>query len=130
MMFLHDEGGMHQVKEWPNYVLKTHRIEYLRKRNVNRVCVWGDRQKEVPRLLCRRVEGRDRRHRQPKFDVCLPDYEWVTAAEERRAKEEACAVSFWPARVCHGRARGGTRRPFPPEDESAALARQSRPEGV
>ena len=29
IMFIHDEGGMHQVKAWPNHVLKTHRIEYF-----------------------------------------------------------------------------------------------------
>ncbi len=88
IMFLHDEGGMHQVKAWPNHVLKTHRIEFLRKRNVNRVCVWGQRQKDVLSSYAEELKDVIAVTGTPKFDLCLPDYAWVTAAksEEIRAK--------------------------------------------
>jgi surface carbohydrate biosynthesis protein len=88
IMFLHDEGGMHQVKAWPNHVLKTHRIEFLRKRNVNRVCVWGERQKNVLSSYAEELKDVIAVTGSPKFDLCLPDYAWVTAAksEEIRAK--------------------------------------------
>jgi surface carbohydrate biosynthesis protein len=88
VMFLHDEGGMHQVKEWPNFVLKTHRIEYLRKRNVNRVCVWGDRQKEVLGSYAGELKDAIVVTGTPKFDVCLPGYEWVTAAESDELRKK------------------------------------------
>ena len=47
IMFLHDEGGIHQVSVWTENVLKKHRVDDLRKRDITRVCVWGDRQREV-----------------------------------------------------------------------------------
>jgi surface carbohydrate biosynthesis protein len=88
IMFLHDEGGMHQVKAWPNHVLKTHRIEFLRKRNVNRVCVWGERQKEVLSSYATELKDVIAVTGSPKFDLCLPEYDWVTAAKvsQLRAK--------------------------------------------
>jgi len=78
IMFLHDEGGMHQVKAWPNHVLKTHRIEFLRKRHVNRVCVWGERQKEVLSAYAEELRDIIAVTGSPKFDLCLPEYAWVT----------------------------------------------------
>jgi surface carbohydrate biosynthesis protein len=81
IMFLHDEGGMHQVKAWPNHVLKTHRIEFLRKRNVNRVCVWGERQKSVLSSYAEELRDVIAVTGSPKFDLCLPDYAWVTATK-------------------------------------------------
>jgi surface carbohydrate biosynthesis protein len=88
IMFIHDEGGMHQVKTWPYHVLKTHRVEYLRKRNINRVCVWGQRQKEVLSHYARELDNAIRVTGTPKFDLCSPRYAWVTKAknEEKKAK--------------------------------------------
>lgn len=83
IMFLHDEGGMHQVKTWPNHVLKTHRIEYLRKRNVNRVCVWGERQKDVLGSYAAELKDVIAVTGSPKFDLCLPSYSWVTASKTK-----------------------------------------------
>jgi surface carbohydrate biosynthesis protein len=88
IMFLHDEGGMHQVKAWPNHVLKTHRIEYLRKRNVNRVCVWGERQKSVLSSYAEELKDVIAVTGTPKFDLCLPDYAWVTAAKSKQLREK------------------------------------------
>ena len=88
IMFLHDEGGMHQVKEWPNHVLKTHRIEYLRKSKVNRVCVWGERQKKVLSSYADELKDVIAVTGSPKFDLCLPDYAWVTAAKSQELRDK------------------------------------------
>jgi surface carbohydrate biosynthesis protein len=88
IMFLHDEGGMHQVKAWPNHVLKTHRIEFLRKRNVNRVCVWGERQKHVLSSYAEELKDVIAVTGSPKFDLCLPDYAWVTAAKSEEIRQK------------------------------------------
>jgi surface carbohydrate biosynthesis protein len=92
IMFLHDEGGMHQVKAWPNHVLKTHRIEFLRERNVNRVCVWGQRQKDVLSSYAEELKDVIAVTGSPKFDLCLPDYAWVTAAKSEEIRNRY--VSF------------------------------------
>lgn len=83
IMFLHDEGGMHQVKAWPNHVLKTHRIEFLRKRKINRICVWGERQKEVLSSYAAELKDVIAVTGTPKFDLALPDYAWVTAEKSK-----------------------------------------------
>jgi surface carbohydrate biosynthesis protein len=88
IMFLHDEGGMHQVKAWPSHVLKTHRIEFLRKRNVNRVCVWGERQKDVLSSYAEELKSVIAVTGSPKFDLCLPDYAWVTARKSEELREK------------------------------------------
>jgi surface carbohydrate biosynthesis protein len=88
IMFLHDEGGMHQVKAWPSHVLKTHRIEFLRKRNVNRICVWGERQKEVLSDYANELKDVISVTGSPKFDLCLPDYDWLTRAKSRALREK------------------------------------------
>ena len=88
IMFLHDEGGMHQVKAWPNHVLKTHRIEYLRKRNVTRICVWGERQKNVLSSYAEELKDVIAVTGTPKFDLCLPKYAWVTAARSEAIRNK------------------------------------------
>jgi surface carbohydrate biosynthesis protein len=88
IMFLHDEGGMHQVKAWPNHVLKTHRIEFLRKRAINRVCVWGERQKSVLSSYAEELSDVIAVTGTPKFDLCLPRYAWVTAAQSEAIRSK------------------------------------------
>ena len=88
IMFIHDEGGMHQVKAWEHHVLKTHRIEHLRKRRMDRVCVWGERQRAL--LSSYAMELRDFIviTGSPRFDLCRPGFDWVTRqkANEKRDK--------------------------------------------
>jgi len=88
IMFLHDEGGMHQVQAWPSHVLKTHRIEYLRKRKVNRICVWGERQKDVLSSYAKELTDVIAVTGTPKFDLCLPEYSWVTAEKSENLRDE------------------------------------------
>jgi surface carbohydrate biosynthesis protein len=88
IMFLHDEGGIHQVKAWPNHVLKAHRVEYLRKAEVNRVCVWGERQKEVLSSYARELTEAIVVTGTPRFDLCLADYAWVTAEKCEKLRDK------------------------------------------
>jgi surface carbohydrate biosynthesis protein len=88
IMFLHDEGGMHQVKAWPNHVLKTHRVEYLRKVDVNRVCVWGKRQKEVLSSYAQELTDAIVVTGTPRFDLCLADFAWVTAEKSEKLRNK------------------------------------------
>jgi surface carbohydrate biosynthesis protein len=103
IMLLHDEGGMHQVKNWPNHVLKTHRIEYLRKRQVNRICVWGERQKNVLSSYAEELKDVIAVTGSPRFDLCLPDYAWLTAAKSKELNDKhgsfilACTRFSWAA---------------------------------
>ena len=52
IMFIHDEGGMHQVKAWEHHVLKTHRIEHLAQAE-DGPCLRMGRKAEEPALLIR-----------------------------------------------------------------------------
>jgi surface carbohydrate biosynthesis protein len=88
IMFLHDEGGMHQVKAWPNHVLKTHRIEFLRRRAVNRVCVWGERQKNVISDYAKELREVIAVTGTPKFDLCMPKYAWVTEPQSEAIRNK------------------------------------------
>ena len=126
IMFLHDEGGMHQVKAWPNHVLKTHRIEYLRKRNVNRVCVWGERQKEVLSSYAEELEGRDHGHRKPKIrsmpaGLCLGH-----RGEERGNPRQIRPLHPGLHALRDGRALGRAGRSVPAQDEPGAVAGKPR----
>jgi surface carbohydrate biosynthesis protein len=88
IMFIHDEGGMHQVKAWEQHVLKTHRIEHLRKRKMDRVCVWGERQKDLLSTYATELQDFITITGSPRFDLCLPRFSWVThkKSEEKRGK--------------------------------------------
>ena len=85
IMFIHDEGGMHQVKAWEHHVLKTHRIEHLRKSRMNRVCVWGERQKALLSSYATELSDCIVTTGSPRFDLCRPRFHWVT---EQKAKEK------------------------------------------
>ena len=112
IMFLHDEGGMHQVKAWPNHVLKTHRIEYLRKRNVNRVCVWGERQKQVLSSYAKELKDVIAVTGSPKFDLCLPDYAWVTAAKSEQIRQKYGPIVLVCTRFATAAHSAGQGDPF------------------
>jgi len=88
IMFIHDEGGMYQVKAWTHHVLKTHRIEYLRESDVDRICVWGERQKDVLSSYANNLSDIISVTGSPKFDLCIPRFKWVTEqkSEEKRAR--------------------------------------------
>jgi surface carbohydrate biosynthesis protein len=103
IMLLHDEGGMHQVRNWPSLVLKTHRIEHLRKAQVNRICVWGERQKEVLSSYAAELKDLISVTGSPRFDLCLPEYAWLTEAKSNALTEKygsfilACTRFSWAA---------------------------------
>jgi surface carbohydrate biosynthesis protein len=82
-MFLHDEGGMHQVRSWTQHVLKNHNIDCLRTRKINRICVWGERQKQILGARLTELSDSIRVTGTPKFDLCLPQFSWVTSEKSK-----------------------------------------------
>lgn len=78
-MFHQDEGAMHPVNAWKENVLQKHYVDQIRKRKISRVCMWGERQKDV--YLAHASETRDMVAvtGSPRFDLCLPSYAWMTA---------------------------------------------------
>lgn len=90
IMFIHDEGGIHQVSAWKQNVLKKHRVDDLRTRDISRVCVWGERQKEVISEFASELSGVLAVTGSPRFDLCHPKYSWLIDAQDRD-EVEACA---------------------------------------
>jgi surface carbohydrate biosynthesis protein len=95
IMFLHDEGGIYRVKPWTKKLLITHhqaqellKTYRLHDTNVNRVCVWGMRQKEVLDSYAEEFSDNIKVTGSPRFDLCLPGFSWLTAskAEEKRSR--------------------------------------------
>lgn len=83
IMFLHDEGGIHQVSAWSQNVLKKHRVDDLRVRDITRVCVWGERQKEVISDFAQELSNVLTVTGSPRFDLCHPKYNWLINARDR-----------------------------------------------
>jgi surface carbohydrate biosynthesis protein len=83
IMFLHDEGGIHQVSAWSQNVLKKHRVDDLRVRDITRVCVWGERQKEVISNFAKELSRALTVTGSPRFDLCHPKYSWLANTRDR-----------------------------------------------
>ena len=83
IMFLHDEGGIHQVSAWTQNVLKKHRVDDLRTRDISRVCVWGQRQKEVISEFAAELSGVLTVTGSPRFDLCHPKYSWLVDVQDQ-----------------------------------------------
>jgi surface carbohydrate biosynthesis protein len=88
IMFLQDEGGLHQVKAWRSHVLNTHRIDYLRTRKIDRICVWGERQQDVLSSYAEELRDNIVVTGSPRFDLCLPEYAWLTARRSDALREK------------------------------------------
>jgi surface carbohydrate biosynthesis protein len=86
IMFIHDEGAMHQVNAWTQNILKNHHVDDIRKRNISRVCVWGQRQKKVLSSYASELADTIRVTGSPRFDLCLPSYAWLTQRESDDAR--------------------------------------------
>ena len=88
IMYISDEGAMHQADAWVEQTLQKHCVNLLRTREVGRLCVWGARQMdtiakhapELQRVLA--VTGSAR------FDLCLPEYSWVTENHVQELSDE------------------------------------------
>jgi hypothetical protein len=42
IMYMQDEGGMFQVDTWREIVIQKHHLDEIRRRNVDRICAWGE----------------------------------------------------------------------------------------
>jgi len=88
IMFIHDEGAMHQVDAWTQNVLKNHHVDDIRRRRISRVCVWGDRQKEVLSSYAPELSGIIRVTGSPRFDLCSPKYAWLTESHTKATQSK------------------------------------------
>ena len=80
---------MHPVNSWKENVLQKHYVDHIRKRNISRVCMWGDRQKQVYLAHAPEVGNAVTVTGSPRFDLCLPKYAWMTEDRERLAAKHA-----------------------------------------
>jgi surface carbohydrate biosynthesis protein len=83
IMFIHDEGGIHQVSAWKQNVLKKHRVDDLRTRDISRVCVWGERQKQVISEFAAELSEVLTVTGSPRFDLCHPKFSWLTDNQDQ-----------------------------------------------
>ena len=81
-MFIHDEGAIWQVSIWEQSLLKNHHPDKFRKKKISRLCVWGQRQKEVLTSYAAELDKVLTVTGTPRFDICSPKYSWLTSKEE------------------------------------------------
>lgn len=77
IIYLHDEGGMYQRHSWEEQVIGKHRIDALAPRNIDRICTWGDKQRDLISKYAPTLGSRLRVTGSPRFDICAPHYEWL-----------------------------------------------------
>jgi hypothetical protein len=126
VMLFHYEGGMHQVKAWQTHVLKTHRIEYLRKSHQPRLRLGGTPESgsvyasELKDVIV--VTG------SPKFDLCLT-MEWVTATKSGELRDKSEPLILISIQLCCGRIQATTSPPIVVNRDFSAFALDSRRQG-
>lgn len=112
IMFIHDEGGMHQVKTWEHHVLKTHRIEHLRKRKIHRICVWGERQHALLSRYAAELRDFIVITGSPRFDLCRPRFDWVTREKVKEKRNKHGPYILMCTRFGSANHSQGTGDPF------------------
>jgi len=88
LMFLHDEGGIHQANVWTQNVLRKHHVDFLRTRPIHRLCVWGERQGEVISSYAPELSRALVVTGSPRFDLCSSRYAWIDALAGDGARDE------------------------------------------
>ncbi|MGE0449668.1 MAG: surface carbohydrate biosynthesis protein [Vicinamibacterales bacterium] len=78
VVFITDEGAMHQADSWVEQTLHKHWTDHFRTRRVHRMCVWGARQGEVVSAHLPALRGRISVTGSARFDLCSPDYSWLS----------------------------------------------------
>jgi surface carbohydrate biosynthesis protein len=77
IMFISDEGAMHQADSWVQQILHKHWVDYFDKRHVGRMCVWGQRQRDVISSHSPQLSEFTSVTGSARFDLCLPRFSWV-----------------------------------------------------
>ena len=78
VLFLQDEGGIFQVDTWAHNVLQKQRVDQVRSRKIDRVLMWGRRQKEVFDAHAPETASSVVVTGSPRFDLCAPEFAWMT----------------------------------------------------
>jgi surface carbohydrate biosynthesis protein len=112
IMFIHDEGGIHQVSAWKQNVLKKHRVDDLRTRDISRVCVWGERQKAVISEFAAELAGALTVTGSPRFDLCDPKYGWLVDDQNQNEVAECMPYILVCTRFVNAAHAEGQEVPF------------------
>lgn len=112
IVYLGEEGGMFAADSWNEQLLGKHRIDCLRLRAIDRLCVWGDRQarvigdyaKETQR--CMRVTGN------PRFDICSPRFDWMVRDEVKDLRSRFAPFILVCSRFTSVVSKGGIQYMF------------------
>ena len=78
ILFIQDEGGIFQVDTWSNNVLQKQHVDQVRSRKIDRVLMWGQRQKEVFDSHAPESSHSVVVTGNPRFDLCSPEFAWMT----------------------------------------------------
>ena len=78
IMFMTDEGAMHQADSWVEQTLHKHCLDDIRTRKLGRMCVWGTRQAQVIAEHAPELRDVITVTGSARFDLCRPAYAWVT----------------------------------------------------
>jgi surface carbohydrate biosynthesis protein len=112
IMFIHDEGGIHQVSAWEQNVLKKHRVDDLRTRDISRICVWGERQKTVISEFAAELADALRVTGSPRFDLCGSKYSWLVEDQDHNAVAECMPYILVCTRFVNAAHAEGQEVPF------------------
>lgn len=82
IMFISDEGAMHQADSWEAQTLHKHWVDHLRTRGVQRICLWGSRQGDVIARYAPELASTLRVTGSPRFDMCLPHHAWTSSLDK------------------------------------------------
>ncbi len=72
VLFLQDEGAVFQVDTWVHNVLQKQHVDQVRSRKIDRVLMWGGRQKEVFDSYAPESASSVVVTGSPRFDLCVP----------------------------------------------------------
>jgi surface carbohydrate biosynthesis protein len=78
ILFIQDEGGIFQVNTWAHNVLQKQHVDQVRSRRIDRVLMWGRRQKEVFDSHAPESNSGVVVTGSPRFDLCAPEFAWMT----------------------------------------------------
>jgi surface carbohydrate biosynthesis protein len=78
ILFLQDEGGIFQVDTWAHNVLQKQHVDHVRSRKIDRVLMWGRRQKQVFDSHAPESASSVVVTGSPRFDLCAPEFAWMT----------------------------------------------------
>jgi surface carbohydrate biosynthesis protein len=81
IMLLQDEGGIFHARSWERDVVQKHYVDKVTRRNVSRVCLWGERQAGLLTSRAAELGSISTVTGSPRFDLCAPAFAWMTPGD-------------------------------------------------